>query len=311
MVQNYTFGRVRRVLLPTPDPRTVVFYVVSRQHQRVDRKGSLSMATKEFIRVSTGAVAAPIVFATLGLSAAAWVQAVAAGTITIVDGSGVSVILTDLEPGEVIQNKIVTITSSTGKIRYGNGAPPLPSVKLNGDAAGADASADAAATSATAAASSATAAASSATTAGTGATNAATSATAAATSATAAATSATNATTQATNAGTSATAAAASATAAATSATNAATSATAAAASATAAQAASGFLATGNATLSGGTIAVARATISAGARILHSRKTQGASAGHIGYTLNAGVGFSLTSSDGADTGVITWVVVSD
>lgn len=65
---------------------------------------------------------------------------------------------------------------------------------------------------------------------------------------------------------------------------------------------------TGDVALVAGTVAVALADITAGARVFLSRRTAGASPGHLTYVVNAGVGFTITSTDAADTGNITWMV---
>ncbi len=127
------------------------------------------MSEIKFIRESAGAVASAIDIVGTLKKAADWVQAVAAGTVTIKDGGDATVSLT-LGVGEAVPGPIREIVSSTGVIRYGTG--PLPVAALN-TAAGA------AATSEANAAASATAAATSATNAATSEANAAASATAA------------------------------------------------------------------------------------------------------------------------------------
>jgi hypothetical protein len=64
----------------------------------------------------------------------------------------------------------------------------------------------------------------------------------------------------------------------------------------------------GNATLVGGTIAVADTSITANSIIILGRKTIGGTAGNLSYTLSAGVGFTITSSSGTDTSVISYHV---
>jgi hypothetical protein len=65
----------------------------------------------------------------------------------------------------------------------------------------------------------------------------------------------------------------------------------------------------GNATLVAGTIAVANTAVAANSYVLLSRKTIGGTAGNLSYTVSAGVGFTITSSSGTDTSVVTWVLV--
>lgn len=65
----------------------------------------------------------------------------------------------------------------------------------------------------------------------------------------------------------------------------------------------------GTATLSGGAVVVANASVTASTRVFLSRVTLGTSAGHLSYTLSAGVSFTITSSDGSDDGQIAWLLV--
>lgn len=123
-----------------------------------------------YIRESGAAIVSPIDLIAVNGRPADFIQAVAAGTVVIKDGTDTAVTLV-LGAGDVIPGPIRTITSTTGSVRYGTGPLPIP-----GPTSAASASASAASTSATAAAASAT-------TASTQATNAATSATAAAASA--------------------------------------------------------------------------------------------------------------------------------
>lgn len=95
--------------------------------------------------------------------------------------------------------------------------------------------------------------------------------------------------------------AAVAATDAATAATTAANNATTAANNATAASSR-----TGNTTLVAGTKTIANASVTANTIVLLSRKTIGGTAGNLTYTLNAGVGFTVNSSSGADTSVVSY-----
>lgn len=62
----------------------------------------------------------------------------------------------------------------------------------------------------------------------------------------------------------------------------------------------------GNATLVGGTVTVANTNITAASIITVGRKTIGGTAGNLSYTLNPGVGFTLNSSSGTDTSVLSY-----
>jgi hypothetical protein len=68
-------------------------------------------------------------------------------------------------------------------------------------------------------------------------------------------------------------------------------------------------MAFGNATLVGGTIAVADTMVTANSIVVVSRKTAGGTpgTGHT-YTLSAGVGFTITSTSGTDTSVVSYVI---
>lgn len=65
----------------------------------------------------------------------------------------------------------------------------------------------------------------------------------------------------------------------------------------------------GNAALVGGTIAVADTLVTANSVVVISRKTAGGTpgTGHT-YVLNAGVGFTITSTSGTDTSVVSYSV---
>lgn len=65
----------------------------------------------------------------------------------------------------------------------------------------------------------------------------------------------------------------------------------------------------GNATLVGGTVDVANTAVTANSYIVLTRKTIGGTAGNLTYVLDAGVKFTITSSSGTDTSVVTWVLV--
>ncbi len=62
----------------------------------------------------------------------------------------------------------------------------------------------------------------------------------------------------------------------------------------------------GNATLVGGTIAVADTSVTAGSIVILGRKTIGGTAGNLSYTVSAGVGFTINSSSGTDTSVVSY-----
>ncbi len=65
----------------------------------------------------------------------------------------------------------------------------------------------------------------------------------------------------------------------------------------------------GNATLVGGAVTVADPLITANSIIVVTRKTAGGTPGTgFTYTLNAGVGFTITSTSGTDTSVISYHV---
>lgn len=65
----------------------------------------------------------------------------------------------------------------------------------------------------------------------------------------------------------------------------------------------------GNATLVGGTVDVANTAVTANSYVILSRKTVGGTAGNLTYVLDPGVKFTIGSSSGSDTSVVTWVLV--
>lgn len=68
----------------------------------------------------------------------------------------------------------------------------------------------------------------------------------------------------------------------------------------------SSILGVGTATLVAGTVTVALASIAAGSKVLLTPAD--ATPNALGYTINAGVGFTITSASGADTSVVSYVV---
>lgn len=64
----------------------------------------------------------------------------------------------------------------------------------------------------------------------------------------------------------------------------------------------------GNATLVAGTVTVGCTGITASSIIQLTVKTIGGTPGTLSYTLNAGVGFTINSSNAADTSVVTFTV---
>lgn len=65
----------------------------------------------------------------------------------------------------------------------------------------------------------------------------------------------------------------------------------------------------GTATLVGGTVTVANTSITANTLVLMTVKTRGGTTGTLGYTLNAGTSFVITSSSGTDTSTVGWFLV--
>ncbi|MFF8980170.1 glycosyl hydrolase family 28-related protein [Streptomyces cellulosae] len=64
----------------------------------------------------------------------------------------------------------------------------------------------------------------------------------------------------------------------------------------------------GVATLAAGTVAVANTSVTANTRVLLSRQTLGGTPGHLSVVLDAGVGFTINSSDAADTSSVAYVL---
>lgn len=65
----------------------------------------------------------------------------------------------------------------------------------------------------------------------------------------------------------------------------------------------------GNATLVAGTVTVTNTTVTANTLILVSRKTAGGTLGNLTYTLSAGASFTINSSSGTDTSVVSYVLI--
>lgn len=66
---------------------------------------------------------------------------------------------------------------------------------------------------------------------------------------------------------------------------------------------------TGNATLVGGTVTVTNTSITANTIVIMNRKTIGGTVGNMSYTLSAGASFTINSSSGTDTSVISYELV--
>ena len=64
----------------------------------------------------------------------------------------------------------------------------------------------------------------------------------------------------------------------------------------------------GVATLAGGTVPVANTSVTATTRVATFRQAAGGTLGHLSATVDPGVGFTITSSAGADTSVTAWVL---
>lgn len=64
----------------------------------------------------------------------------------------------------------------------------------------------------------------------------------------------------------------------------------------------------GNSTLVAGTVTVANTNITANSIIYVNHKTPGGTMGFLSYTLNAGVGFTINSSNAADTSVVSYLI---
>lgn len=65
----------------------------------------------------------------------------------------------------------------------------------------------------------------------------------------------------------------------------------------------------GVSTLAAGTVTVANTSVTAATRIQLTRSALGGTPGHLSYTVNAGVGFTITSSSNAETSTVTWLLV--
>jgi hypothetical protein len=58
-----------------------------------------------------------------------------------------------------------------------------------------------------------------------------------------------------------------------------------------------------------GSVVVANTSVTANTRVFASRMALGGTAGDLSIALNAGVGFTITSSSGTDTSVVAWMLV--
>lgn len=65
----------------------------------------------------------------------------------------------------------------------------------------------------------------------------------------------------------------------------------------------------GNATLVGGTVTVNNTTVTANTIVMLSRKTAGGTLGSTTYTLSAGTSFTINSSSGSDTSVVSYLLI--
>jgi len=65
----------------------------------------------------------------------------------------------------------------------------------------------------------------------------------------------------------------------------------------------------GNATLVAGTVTVSNTTVTANTLVMHARKTAGGVMGNLTYTISAGVGFTISSDNVADTSVVSWTLL--
>lgn len=65
----------------------------------------------------------------------------------------------------------------------------------------------------------------------------------------------------------------------------------------------------GSATLVAGSATVAFANIDSASQVFISKTAAGGTEGHVRVTVNAGVGFTLTSSSGTDTSTFTWLII--
>ena len=69
------------------------------------------------------------------------------------------------------------------------------------------------------------------------------------------------------------------------------------------------ILGAGTATLVAGSKAVALTSITAASKVILTA-ANGAPVNAYGYTLNAGVGFTITSENGADTSTVSWLAIA-
>lgn len=65
----------------------------------------------------------------------------------------------------------------------------------------------------------------------------------------------------------------------------------------------------GEAVLVGGTVTVANTSVTANTKIFLQRRVSGGTAGHLAYSRTAATSFTITSSSGADTSTVTWMLV--
>lgn len=65
----------------------------------------------------------------------------------------------------------------------------------------------------------------------------------------------------------------------------------------------------GQAVLVAGAKVVGNTSVTASTRILLTVATPGGTQGHLSYSLNAGVGFTITSTDATETSTVTWLLV--
>jgi hypothetical protein len=63
----------------------------------------------------------------------------------------------------------------------------------------------------------------------------------------------------------------------------------------------------GEVTLVAGVATISLPAVAANSIILLSRRTVAGTAGNMGYTRNAGTGFSITNSSATDTSIVNWV----
>ena len=70
-----------------------------------------------------------------------------------------------------------------------------------------------------------------------------------------------------------------------------------------------GAVRTGEVVLVAGVATIADDQVTANSRIFLSRRLVGGTAGNMGFTRNAGVGFSITNSSNTDTSTVEWLAV--